>query len=396
MAKKTVRKKSANKSTTPRKKTKKVSRAANNAGDLSKAERDALNQLHADLRPKALEMREDEIQELSGETANRWKWGKYVDQAFDEKKYGENQVETLAEFLNKRPEALWEVRKFYRTYNTENDLAEVLKIRRSDGRPLPWTVIVEVLRKDLKESERASWLQKAAKNDWDYRTLRKEILAKVSPKQKQDGGTTPKKALRTAEKQASKFTEQSEDFDATLEEKLIKGNADDFTDDVMQQLQSTRTSLLEMRGTIDLHLQLVDECLERGQRLRGEADNLLDDEESEPAAGGPAGEDDGSEEENDFANAELGLDDEYDDYEPGIEEEPAVTTPPKKKSGRKVSRRKRPKPAAEAGPGVPSAGVRPVTTKRPGKKKKRPSPGSPQDKIAAARNKSRRRPAPAQ
>jgi len=337
-------------------------------GGLNKHERELLQQLHKDLQPKALEMRDDEIAELSGETANRWKWGKYVDEAFDEKKYGENQVETLAEFLGKRPEALWEVRKFYRTYGSENQLGQVLKIRKADGRPLPWTVIVEVLRKDLKDSERKSWLEKAARNDWDYRTLRKEILAKVAPKDERERGTTPKKALRSAEKQATKFQDSSEEFDETLEEKLLKGNADDFTDDVMRQLETTRTSLLEMRGTIELHLGLVDECLARGRRLRGEAGEAADEEAEEVVV---------------TTTTEA---------EPEAAAEPRRIRKkvPTKKAVRATSRRKRPTQPLATTEGadddsLPSADVSPRPVK-----KKRPSPGSPQDKIARARKKSRR------
>ena len=52
----------------PRKRARKKVSPGGIPGDLSKHEKEVLQQLHKDLQPKALEMRDDEIAELSSET----------------------------------------------------------------------------------------------------------------------------------------------------------------------------------------------------------------------------------------------------------------------------------------------------------------------------------------
>lgn len=348
----------------PRKKTASPAKTQAAAGKLTRRERDALNKLHSQLRPVALEMRQDEIDEVSGEVSHRWKWGRTVHDAMDEKVYGEGQVELMAEFLGKRPEALWEVRKFYRCYPDQAQLSALLKIQREDGRPLSWSVICEVLRREFTDKQRVSWLQRAAKGNWDYRTLRAAILAKLSPKDDgADRGVTPKRALSTAAKQAEKFDDKAAEFDETLEEKLIKGNAEDFTDDVMAQLETTREALLEMRNSIDTHLQLVDRCRERGQELRGIVAQT-------PSA----------------------------DTETAVAQ---TTSPPKravkKKAAaktseptRRVSKRKRPvnPVSTTSDDDMPEAAVA-APVPRPSKR--RPVPGNPLDKISQAKQRARKR-----
>jgi hypothetical protein len=312
---------------------------------LTREEKEVLSHLHKEVQAHALEMRHDEINEISGQIENRWKWGNYVDDAFDEKKYGENQVELLATFLGKRPEVLWEVRRFYRAFDRKQ-VKQLINLRRENGRPLPWAVILETLRRQFGARERQRWLKKAAAENMDHRTLRKAINETLQPEDNVSRGKTAKSALNTATRQAERFQQSSAEFDETLEAKLLKGNADDFTDEVMERLQTTRSSLLEMRATIDLHLQLVDDCLTRGSRLREEqAQQSQDLEESDPAIVVE------TEENND-----------------------SETTPVRKKA-----KRKRRRVAADAGDGESPK------RRRVKKRRGRPRSGSPEEKVAKVR-----------
>ena len=344
--------------------------------ELSKHERELLKELHQDLRPLAMEMRQDEIDEVSGEVYHRWQWGKNVDEAFDEKKYGENQIAKMAEFLGKRTELLWEVRKFYRAYLDKAQLDEMLALRREDSRPLGWSVIGETLRRDLTDSARKRWLVRAAKKNMDYRTLRKAITAELKKEDNRPRGTTPAGALKTTTKQATKFQNNSQEFGTTLEERLLKGNAADFTDDVMTELETTRTSLLEMQSTIEIHLELVNSCIARGNELRGQALAAMEEETTEeaPRGGTPQTVAAPSTEKRRRVKKRV--------QPQGASTEEAA--PRKKKKKRR--------PAAPVEETVVAASVTPKVLK---KKRNRPEAGTPDDKIARAKKRRRRPQAPA-
>lgn len=251
---------------------------------LSREKRKILQQLHRALQPRALEMLEDERKEVGGELQNRWKWGKYVDEAFDEKRYGEGQVVLLAEFLGKSPEVLWQYRKFYRTYPTQEKLSRLLKLRRKDGKPLQWAVLREVLRKDFDASDRNAWLRRALADNWSHRELRKQIAQSMRTEEQAPSLPTPRRVLRGVARDAERVRDGADIFDQTLEQRLINGNAEDFTDEVMQQLETTRAALLELQETVRLHLELVENCLERGRLLRQEQEAAQTESRAEEAA----------------------------------------------------------------------------------------------------------------
>ena len=245
-------------------------KAARSKPKLSREEQKIFRQLHKALQPKALEMLEDERREVGGEIQHRWKWGRYVDEAFDEKRYGEGQVLLLAEFLGKSPEVLWQFRKFYRAYPTKEKLDRLLVMRRRDGKPLQWAVLREVLRKDFDSRARNAWLQQALSGNWSHRELRKRIAEELRQDATPESLPTPNRVLRGVVREADRVRDGADQFDQTLEQRLINGNAEDFTDEVMQQLETTRASLLELQETVRLHLELVENCLERGRILRRE------------------------------------------------------------------------------------------------------------------------------
>lgn len=251
---------------------------------MSAQQRQVLKTIHRELQPKAVEMREDELGEISGQLEHRHKWGAYIEEFMDEKRYGDSQIERLAEFLGKRPDTLWEVRRFYRTYPAKKHIESLLKMRRQDGKPLSWSVLREVLRADFESQERQQWLEHACRSNMDARDMRKAVLeAKGKATKAGKKSRTPAQAMNSWSKRANQYHEGSEGLTDVLTERLINGNADDFTDDVMAQLAATRQALLDMREELDQHLALVEECEERGRLLRSGGAESAETEAEVPA-----------------------------------------------------------------------------------------------------------------
>jgi flagellar hook-basal body complex protein FliE len=320
----------ATKAAPAKKTTTKKSEPVRKATALTATESGILKQLHPDLQPKALEMRQDAISEISTQVGTRWKWGKYIDECSGEKKYGEGQVALLSEFLNMPARRLYELRKFYQTYPTKKALATVESIRRPDSKPLTWSVILEVLIADLEDDERLSFLEEAAVELMTGPQLRKHIndsLRKSNPSRKAAGQPTAEKVLKDANKEAEKNSERDEDFTDTLENRLLKGNSEDFTDEIMQELESTKVAIQEMVERLQTQLEVVNQCIARGEELRAESAELDDYEEDEEDEEEELVDESGDEEEEDdgyeyeYEDAEEEEEDDEEDVEYDSEEE---------------------------------------------------------------------------